>query len=86
MKVTKPGDREAEAAARAAKSEARKARAAAAKKPGSRKASAAKKKIGAKKNTPGRRRAVAKKGTAAGEGVDHAPEPVPESVAAREDA
>jgi DNA topoisomerase-1 len=80
MKVTKPGDREAEAAARAAKSEARKARAAA-KKPGRK--SAAKK--GSAKTTP-RKRKAAKKGTATTKGSTTTNEPVPESVAAREDA
>jgi ssDNA-binding Zn-finger/Zn-ribbon topoisomerase 1 len=70
MKVTKPGDREAEAAARAAKAEARKARAAtrAAKKPAaSRRASArkpaAKKKAPAKKKTAAMKRSAAKKTT-----------------------
>ncbi|HUF59727.1 MAG TPA: type I DNA topoisomerase [Actinomycetota bacterium] len=63
LKVTKPGDREAEAAARAAKSEARKARAAAraAKKP---KSKPTKKKAPAKKKTAATRTTAAKKTTA----------------------
>jgi DNA topoisomerase-1 len=65
MKVTKHGDPEAEAAARAAKAEARKARAAkrAAAKPSSR--SGTKKKAPAKKKTTARKRAPAKAGKGA---------------------
>ncbi len=65
MKVTKPGDREAEAAARAAKAVARKARTAAraAKKPAaSRRASA--RKTAAKKKAPAKKKSAAMKGSA----------------------
>jgi DNA topoisomerase-1 len=73
MKVTKPGDREAEAAARAAKAEVRKGRAAAraAKKPAAsrrtsaRKTAATKKKAPAKRKTAAKRKTTAKKTTAA---------------------
>ena len=77
LKVTKPGDREAEAAARAAKSEARKARAAArAKKPGaSRKTTAAKKKAPAKKKTTTKKKTAATK-TKPPATRETAPEPV----------
>ena len=79
LKVTKPGDREAETAARAAKSEARKARAAA-KKP-ARKAPAKKRsgKTTARKSTA-RKKKAATKTTATKK------ESVPETVVAGEDA
>ncbi len=72
LKVTKPGDREAEAAARAAKSEARKARAAAraTKKPKSKptkKKAPAKKKTAAKKTKPAAARETASEPVPAGE-------------------
>jgi DNA topoisomerase I len=67
LKVTKPGDREAEAAARAAKSEARKARAAAkTKKAPTKKKAAAKKKAAKKKaskKTAGKTKTAAKETT-----------------------
>ena len=74
MKVTKPGDREAEAAARAAKAEARKARAAsrAAKKPAKAKSRSPKKRS-TKKKAPASKKTTAKKKTAA---TETAPEPV----------
>jgi DNA topoisomerase-1 len=79
MKVTKPGDREAEAAARAAKAEARKARAAprAARKPAkkpakpkSRSKAPSKKKTAAKKKTVGVRRARTREAASTPAGED----------------
>jgi DNA topoisomerase-1 len=67
MKVTKPGDREAEAAARAAKAEARKARAAAraAKKPAASRRGSARKTAAKTKKAPAKKKTAAKKTTAA---------------------
>jgi hypothetical protein len=82
LKVTKPGDREAEAAARAAKAEARKARAAvrAAKKP--KKTTAKKpKKTTAKK----KKKKTAKKKPTAASASATPQEPSPERVAASEE-
>jgi DNA topoisomerase-1 len=91
MKVTKPGDREAEAAARAAKAEARKARAAARaprkttkKTASSRKAPAGKTAAKRKKST--KKKAPATKKTAAKPTIAVAQETAPEPVTAGEES